>query len=53
MWIDNGWLLPYPEKELGPPKGLIYLMAKITKQTKGKQTEGSALHGLSGAEQVH
>ena len=22
-WIDNGWLVPYPEDKLGPPKGLI------------------------------
>ena len=28
-WIDNGWLLPYPEDELGPPKGLIPLMAVV------------------------
>ena len=26
-WIQNGWLIPYPESELGPPKGLIPLMA--------------------------
>ena len=28
-WIDNGWLVPYPENKLGPPKGLIPLMAVI------------------------
>ena len=28
-WIDNGWLLPYPEDKLGPPKGLIFLMAVL------------------------
>ena len=28
-WIDNGWLVPYPEDKLGPPKGLIPLMAVI------------------------
>ena len=22
-WIDSGWLCPYPEDELGPPRGLI------------------------------
>ena len=22
-WIHNGRLIPYPEKELGPPRGLI------------------------------
>ena len=26
-WIDNGWLVPYPEDKLGPPKGLILLIA--------------------------
>ena len=26
-WLNNEWLLPYPEEELGPPKGLIPLMA--------------------------
>ena len=34
-WIDNGWLVPYPEKELGPPKGLIPLMA-IIQENKDK-----------------
>ena len=28
-WIDNGWLVPYPENKLCPPKGLIPLMAVI------------------------
>ena len=28
-WIDYGWLVPYPEDKLGPPKGLIPLMAVI------------------------
>ena len=28
-WIDNGWLVPYPEDKSGPPKGLIPLMAVI------------------------
>lgn len=27
LWLDNEWLLPYPESELCPPKGLIPLMA--------------------------
>ena len=27
-WIDNGWVIPYPE-EYGPPKGLIPLMAVL------------------------
>ena len=34
-WINNGWLKPYPEKELGPPRGLILLMA-IVQHNKGK-----------------
>ena len=29
VWIDNGWLLPYPEDELRPPKGLIAFMAVL------------------------
>ena len=34
-WIDNGWLVPYPEDKLGPPKDLIPLMAVI-QQNKQK-----------------
>ena len=34
MWIDNSWLLPYPE-DLGLPKGLISLMA-IQQENKQK-----------------
>ena len=34
-WIKNEWLVPYPEEELGPPKGLIPLMAVI-QHNKGK-----------------
>ena len=34
-WIDNGWLVPYPEDKLGPPKGLIPLMA-VLHQNKTK-----------------
>ena len=34
-WIDNGWLVPYPEDKLGPRKGLIPLMAVI-QQNKQK-----------------
>ena len=30
-WWQNGWLLPYSE-ELGPPKGLIPLMAFVQEQ---------------------
>ena len=32
QWQRNGWLLPYSEKELGPPKGLILLMAGVQEQ---------------------
>ena len=28
-WIQYVWLIPYPEDELGPPKGLILLMAIV------------------------
>ena len=34
-WIDNGWLVPYPEDKLGHLKGLIPLMAVI-QQNKQK-----------------
>ena len=34
-WIQNGWLIPYPESELGPLKGLIPLMA-ILQESKQK-----------------
>ena len=34
-WIGNGWLVPYPEDKLGPPKGLILLMA-VLQQNKIK-----------------
>ena len=33
--IDNGWLRPYLEDELGPPRGLIPLMA-ILQENKQK-----------------
>ena len=29
MWQHNGWLLPYPEEEFGPLKGIILLMAVV------------------------
>ena len=35
LWIANGWLVPYPKKELEPPRGLIPLMA-IVQENKGK-----------------
>ena len=28
-WIQQGWLMPYDEAKLGPPKGLIPMMAVI------------------------
>ena len=31
-WQQNGWLSPYSEEELGPPKGLIPLMAVVQEQ---------------------
>ena len=34
-WIQNGWLIPYLENELEPPKGLILLMA-ILQENKQK-----------------
>ena len=34
-WIDNEWLVPYPEDKLGPSKGLIPLMTVI-QQNKQK-----------------
>uniref|UniRef100_A0A5S6QCD8 RNase H domain-containing protein n=1 Tax=Trichuris muris TaxID=70415 RepID=A0A5S6QCD8_TRIMR len=35
LWVQNGWLIPYDEGKLGPPKALIPLMA-ITQRSKGK-----------------
>ena len=35
LWLTNGWLVPYPEEELGPPKALIPLMA-VVQATKNK-----------------
>lgn len=29
--LDNDWLLPYPEMELGPPRGIIPLIAVMQK----------------------
>ncbi|KFD50081.1 hypothetical protein M514_09041 [Trichuris suis] len=34
-WIQNGWLIPYDERRLGPAKALIPLMA-VVQRTKGK-----------------
>ena len=33
-WIDNGWMILYPEEECGPPKGLIPLMAVLQQTNK-------------------
>ncbi|KFD50239.1 hypothetical protein M514_08867 [Trichuris suis] len=35
LWIENGWLVPYDEKNFGPAKALIPLMA-ATQRSKGK-----------------
>ena len=35
LWMSNGCLLPYPEEKLGPPKGLVPLMA-VLQQNKSK-----------------
>ena len=34
-WIKDGWLIPHPYKKLGPPKGLIPLMA-VAQHNKAK-----------------
>ena len=34
-WIKDGWLIPYSYKKLGPPKGLIPLMA-VAQHNKAK-----------------
>ena len=34
-WMSNGWLVPYPEEKLGPPKVLIPLIA-VLQQNKSK-----------------
>ena len=44
-WIQIGWLIPYPEDELGPLRGLIPLIA-ILQENK----QGSSCHGLSWAQ---
>ena len=38
VWIMNSWLIPYPLEWLGPPKGLIPLMA-IVQHTKARCTQ--------------
>ena len=35
LWMEEGWLQPYDEREMGPPRGLIPLMA-VTQEAKGK-----------------
>ena len=34
-WVENGWLIPYDESELGPPRGLVPLMA-VQQKNKSK-----------------
>ena len=34
-WVENGWLVPYDESELGPPRGLVPLMA-VQQRNKSK-----------------
>ena len=34
-WLNNGWLLFYPEEELSPPKSLLPLIA-VFRQNKSK-----------------
>ena len=34
QWQQNGWLLPFSEEELGPPKCLILLMVVVQEQEK-------------------
>lgn len=31
IWLENGRLIPYTKEELGPPRGLIPLMAVVQK----------------------
>lgn len=47
-WLDNGWLLPYPEKELGLSKGQIPLMV-VLQQNKNKVHPILDFHELNGA----
>ena len=37
-WIDNVWLLPYHEDELGSAKGLITLIAVVQKNKQKVRT---------------
>ena len=46
QWQRNGWLLPYPEEELGPPKGLIPLMAVMQKQNVRPVLDYQGLNGF-------
>ena len=47
MWHHNEWLLPYPEEELDPPKGLIPLMA-VLQEHKQKVWPVFDYHELNG-----
>ena len=48
QWQRNGWLLPYSEEELGPPKGLITFMAVMQekKQKVGLVLDYRELNGF-------
>ena len=48
QWQRNGWLLPYSE-ELGPPKGLIPLMAVVQKQKVRPVLDYRELNGFVNA----
>ena len=41
-WIHNGWLIPFPVKELGSPIGLIPLIAIV----QHKKEKGATCYGL-------
>ena len=45
-WIDNGWMIPYPEEECGPPQG----PDSVNSCVASKQTKSPSSHGLSGAQ---
>ena len=47
MAVNNGWLLSYLEEELGPPKGLIPLMA-VFQQNKPKVRPELDFYELNG-----
>ena len=46
MWIEDGWLIPYDERQHGPAKGLIPLMA-VVQQNKAKVRSVMAFRELN------